>query len=529
MKKVREFVLLGLAILFLAQLALGTGPQHEKVVFLTYQETMAFDPANYSDSTQTICIINTYDSLLYPVEGGDPEPRVAESWEVSEDNKTYIFEIREGIVFHDGTDLTAEDVAFSMRRILDLNRGWAWVWQDVFDPEDVEATGEYEVTFRLKEVYGPFISTLVLFHIVSKDAILEHKKPGDYGEFGDYGCEYLQDHDAGSGAYEATYVSLGDRITFTRFEDYWQGWEENQIHTVEYRVEPEISSIKLAMQTGEGDIATKGLPLDIMKTLAISPGVKVIQKPSGRVFTGFMNNQKPPFDDINIRKAVAYSIDYDIVIEHISYGSQAIGPVPSAVPGHSDDATVYYKDLDMARMYLERSKYTAEELAAMEIEFYFTSAIEEFNKLALLVKDNLAEIGLNVYLTTGTFGHLRDRATNPESSPHLTCVWIEAKYASASYFLSMMYTPSGWGAYPGMCFYENPEVTEVVNQANSTADPEEQSELYARAQKLISEDAPALWLSNPPLLRPMAEHITGLTYPGVISYDMAFYTLRIER
>lgn len=531
MNRYTKFMLVGLLILLLGGIGIGAVGQQDKIVFtyVTSQETMSFDPANYSDMTESANVFNTYDPLVYPVKGQPPKPWVAESWKASEDGKTYTFNIRKGIKFHDGTDLTAEDVVFSMRRMLRLNLGFAWLWQDILDPRDVKTTGEYTVKFNLKEPFGPFIPSLVTFHIVSKDAILKHKKPGDYGEFGDYGREYLQTHDAGSGPYKVTEVSRGDSITFTRFEDYWKGWEENQIYEIHWKVIPEISTIKSMMLKGEADMSTEGLPPEIMETLDKSPGVKVVNKPSIKVFLAHMNNKKPPFDDPNVRKAVSYAIDYDTIAEKIFPGNQAIGPVPPGVPGHSDDVVVYHKDLEKAKQYLEKSKYTMEELKDMEIEFFYTSYVEMFRKTALLVKRDLEEIGLKVKITSGTWGHLTDRAAKAETAPHMTCMWISAKYPSAAYYINMMYTPSGWGAYPGMSFYENPEVTRLAKEANRTVDAEKRYQLYAKAQKLITEDAASLWLSNPPLRRPMQNYVKGFEFPGVLSYDLDFYNLRIEK
>ena len=105
--------------------------------------------------------MNIYDPLVWPTKGGPPKPHLAESWDVSDDGLTYTFHLRKGVKFHDGTELTAEDVAFSMDRMLSISKGFAWLWKDVLDVGDIEAADDYTVAFHLNEPYGPFIAGLV--------------------------------------------------------------------------------------------------------------------------------------------------------------------------------------------------------------------------------------------------------------------------------------------------------------------------------------------------------------------------------
>lgn len=520
----------GLVILLVGGLVIGMAAQQKEVVFtyVTNQETMSFDPADYSDMTTSANIFNTHDPLVYPVKGKAPEPCVAESWKISEDGTTYTFYIRKAIKFHDGTDLTAEDVVFSLRRMLRLNLGFAWLWAGLFEPEDVEATDEYTVVFHLKKPFAPFMATLVQFHIVSKDLIMKEKKPGEFGKFGDYGREYLQTHDAGSGPYMVESVTLGDRIHFVKFEDYWKGWEENQIDEIHWLVIPEIATIKTMMLKGTADMCTEGLPPEMMEDLDKAPGINVVEKPSIKVFLTHMNNKKPPLDDVNVRKAISYAIDYEAVSTTVFPGPQAVGPVPPGVPGHNSNVVVYSRDLEKAKQFLEKSKYSMEELKQMKLTFVYVSYVEMFRKLALLFNNSLADIGLTVDIQSEVWGRLCDMATKPETTPHLACMWVSAKYPTADYHTVMMYTPRGWKAYPGMSWYENPEVTELVQQARLTVDPEERYRLYGKAQRIITEDSATVWLTNPPLRRPMQTYVKGFRYPGVLSYDLDFYSLRIK-
>ena len=178
MSKLIKVVLTGLMIYLLVGSAIGA-TQKEKIVmtYATRQETMTFDPAKNADETQCACIANTYDTLIRVLKAGGPVvPWLAESWDISKDGKTYTFHLRKGVLFHDGTELTAEDIAFSMDRMLRIKRGFFWIWADLLDPGDVKAIDKYTVAFPLKEAFGPFVTSLVQFAIVNKDLILAKKK-----------------------------------------------------------------------------------------------------------------------------------------------------------------------------------------------------------------------------------------------------------------------------------------------------------------------------------------------------------------
>jgi len=172
--------------------------------------------SDYSSSTS---FTNLYDPLVFPTPDGYVKPWVAESWNVSDDGLVWTFKIRKGIKFHSGRELTAEDVAFSMKRLLTIGEGYAYIFLPYV--KDVVVLDKFTVQFKLKKPFGPFLITLVRLYILDKEEVLAHiKKPGPYGEYGDYGREWLLTHDAGSGPYMVKEVKLEEYIHMVRFKDY---------------------------------------------------------------------------------------------------------------------------------------------------------------------------------------------------------------------------------------------------------------------------------------------------------------------
>jgi peptide/nickel transport system substrate-binding protein len=139
--------------------------------YLEGQEIPTIDPAKHTDESSLHAVINMYDPLVYPrISEGlmEPGPHVAESWTSSSNGRTFTFKIRRGILFHDGSELTADDVVFSLQRMLALKKGFSWLWLGLLDPGNVRAVDRYTVVFQLNEPFAPFVSTLTQLFIVNK-------------------------------------------------------------------------------------------------------------------------------------------------------------------------------------------------------------------------------------------------------------------------------------------------------------------------------------------------------------------------
>ncbi len=178
-----------------------------------------------------------------------PTPHLATDWTYSEDGLTWNFTIRQGVKFHDGTELTAEDVAWSMTRFLTLGTGWAYVLTPYV--EKAEALDDYTLQFTLKSSFGPFVSTLQYFYVLNKDLVLEHLGEGEFGELGDYGKEWLLTNDAGSGAYKVKSFVLEEKLVMEKFEDYWGEFADKAPDIIEMLATTEAITVRTMLANGE--------------------------------------------------------------------------------------------------------------------------------------------------------------------------------------------------------------------------------------------------------------------------------------
>ena len=175
-----------------------------------------------------------------------------------------------------------------------------------------------------------------------------------------------------------------------------------------------------------------------------------------------MNDKKPPLDDNNVRKAVAYVFDYETVIHAIlGGGKRATGPVPLGILGHRDEpSAIINRDLTKAKERLKKSKYTPAQLSQFNLDIAAVAGSERFKKIALLAAHNLVEIGLKGQVKAARLdGHLPAQQKPETAYPFVVC-YQSGVVPHPEYWL-IFFTPKGWGtAYPtGGIYYQNPKVT----------------------------------------------------------------------
>ncbi|MEI3613573.1 ABC transporter substrate-binding protein [Pseudogracilibacillus sp. SO30301A] len=499
-------------------------------VFMSQQIIETIDPAKHTDETTTAAVINIYDALVYPdVEAGtiDPSPNLATKWDVSEDGLTYTFTLRDDVQFHSGNSLTADDVVYSMQRLLAIKQGSSWMFSDVLEPENVKSIDDHTVEFKLNTPYAPFVSTLTQLYVVDSELVKENAVDGDYGEFGDYGESFLENNTAGSGPYQVVSFDRSSELSLTRFEDYWKGWEEGQLDEVKIRVVEEEATVRTLLAAGDADMANQWLSMESYKNFENMEGIEVAENVDTSIYHIPMHTQKPPLDDVNVRKAIAYAFDYETAVNDIMNGAtQARGPVSEAIPGHNNEAIQYSKDIEKAKEFLSQSKYAGEEL---EIDFVFIGEFPEHRQFSQLLQNNLKEIGINVNLKPDTWANITDMASDIESSPHMFLVNVGLRYPHADAHTYGMYHPSVHGSYLAASWYDNDEVTKVLEEGRKAIDVDEQMNYYAQAQELIAEDAPSVYIANQTHRIAYRDYITNYKFVGILGFDLNFYYLRANQ
>ncbi|MEM8740843.1 MAG: ABC transporter substrate-binding protein, partial [Pseudomonadota bacterium] len=283
------------------------------------------DPHAIFDVGRVASRLNLYDGLMRWQDNPPVlEPWLAESHTVSEDGLVYTFVLRDGITFHDGSAMTAEDVVYSLDRILTLKQGAFSLFADVLDVGSAVALDDKTVQFTLSKPSAIFLATVPEIYVVNKDLVQANEVDGDLG------AVWLSQNDAGSGSYMLTRYDPAIGFQAERFEEHFLGWDHNAdpIETIEFRTVVEVNSRVLGLMNGDFHGTDGYLPQDQVKRLAASDEVVVDEQESMRIFYSIIHNGRAPFDDVNLRKAISYAFDYDAFIENILSGSVARNPVP---------------------------------------------------------------------------------------------------------------------------------------------------------------------------------------------------------
>lgn len=518
MRRKGRLLMVGLMVLALVFVA-GALSAKEVENRLAYNEypVILMDPALTCDFMDAAVFFNLYDGLTYPTPDGSYRPHLAESWTASPDAKTWTFKLRQGVKFHDGKEMTADDVVFSMKRMLAIGQGYSGFYVGL---KDVKATGPLEVVFELEKPFATFPATLALLGVLNKDLVMQHaKKEGKYGEMGDYGMEWLANNDAGTGPYKTVEKKTNEYLMVERFKDYWAGWPEwgPDLVPIEkglFREMWEAATVKTLMVNRDHDITDWYQSDEFYKSLDEVPGIKVVEYRVGSLYTMWINTTKPPTDDVHFRKAICYAFDYDAVAAAVRGGKPIKGVLPSFIKGANPNAFHYTHDLEKAKAELAKSKYKPDQY---EVELYGTQGVATFEKMALQLQANLAEIGIKLNVNMVPWSRMAESVAKPDSTANLSVFMFNANYPDLDHNFNFFYNPANTGGVYAAHWMKNEEFGQLLDEARSKLDENERIAVYQKLEEKIMDQALAIYAVETPAVHAIQEYIAGPqeTYPTI--------------
>jgi len=479
------------------------------------------DPAKGTDYTQTMALVNLYDPLVFPDAEGKLKSHLAKDWSVSDDNLTYTFHLREDATFHSGNKIRAEDVKFSVERFFDINQGYVSLLSEVLDKENVVAKDEHTVEMTLNRVHSPFLATLTLLFIIDKKQVMANTSDGDFGERGDYGQEFLNSHDAGSGAYSLQNFERQSSISFSKFDEYWKGWGDNAFEEVEIEIITKDPTVRSLMKTGELDMTSQYQSTETYNALEEVDSVRVEDISTVTVLYMKMNTQKAPTDDPAVRKAISYGFDYETARNEIAPGSMgAQGPLAPSFGVHNKDITRPTYDPERAKQILSEAGYSEGELT---IQNTYVKGFGLEEKMGLLFQQNMDEIGIDVELNPQTWGTMTELATSVEKTPHVNQVFYGPVYPSPDTVFYNQYHSGSASTWMSMSHLEDDQVDSMIDEARATVDPDARASIYADLQARIADLHPAAFVFVQSKKHAFADNVQGYTYRPAQSFDYWFH------
>lgn len=445
-----------------------------------------------------------FDSLTQYMPDGTVEPKLATSWEISEDELTYTFTLNPDAVFHDGTPITAHDVVFTIEAIQDpktnsSNEGLETVLR-------ATAEDDHTVTIELEQVTPQFLAQGGARGIVPRH-ILEGKE---------IATDEFNRNPIGSGPYRITTYMPGESIVMDAVEDHYRGAPE--ISRVEFRIITDQNVMLTQLMSGELSYALAA-PRDL-SALANSDAVEVVEVETPRYFSLIPNYERDYWQDLEVRTAILSGIDREGIVNSIlmDHGSVIHANVAPASCAYSEDGvTVHSYDPEMAAGRLDAAGW---ELGDSDVRrkdgepLAFTVMIYSYDQTlqqALLVaQQNLADIGVDMQIEMvepGVFNSRRDDG----SYDALARIWNPVYDPDQS----AIFKSDNWYGY------SNPVVDDLCDQGMSTSDHETRLAAYEELQRVHSEDLPHLWLYSENELHVLSTGFKGLEpHPVNVFWDL---------
>lgn len=469
------------------------GSSGEKIIRMTVSGTPILDPAVGISNSSAVVFVNLYDTLIFPTQDGI-EPCLAETWDVSDDGKEYTFHLKQGVKFHDGSELLASDVVFSAKRLLTIGEGFAYIYSNII--KDVEAVDDYTVKFILNNSSGTFVDSLCRLYILNEDLVLANKQDGSYGEFGDYGKDYLINNDAGSGPYMSKELVQQDYFYATKFDDWFKGWNDGAPEAFKLIDGGEAATVRTMMANNQLEISDMWQSKESLAALDKLDGVDIVNYSTRLVYNVFFNTTIAPTDDVNYRKAISNIFDYNMIVNDIFVDSKLnYGPVSSHTAGHTE-TTQYEYNLEKAKEYLAKSKY-AESYKDKPLEFLVNSDVADLEKVALAFQSAASQVGITVEIKKVPWATLQDRVSSPESTPNIVAINTAPQYNDAGATLESGFHSKTAGTYENCHWAISDKLDKEIEDALATIDKDERYAKYAKIQNEIVDDiVPEAWIAD---------------------------------
>lgn len=407
---------------------------------------------------------------------------LAESWTVSPDGTTYTFKLREGVKFHDGTDFNAQAVKDSYDLFREIGKSDMEPYFEIV--EEVRIVDDATVEFVIQPEGFPFLSRLPGLSIMSSKAIAEH---GD-------DAAWWASNAVGTGPYKLDTFTPKDRMVLTRNDDWWG--PKPYFSQVVFLEVPEPATQALMIENGDVDIAYN-VPPESLAGYADNPDLQVINEVGSRVLNIRMNVQRPPFDNLQLRQALAYAFDYAGMQEARADVAPPDGPVPAEfLDGWRPSNLIDEQDLDRARELLAEAGYEPNELS---ININFVQGAANQTTAAEILQAGLAEIGVEGVLKPVDFNqtfeqlqrYIEDPQANESDSDGLEIfTLVRGPFVPHPYaYFSSYEVGRPYNYYS----YESEAANALFDQGYAATDREEELEFYRQGVEEIVAEQPDIW------------------------------------
>ncbi|OOY22058.1 ABC transporter substrate-binding protein [Thioclava sp. DLFJ5-1] len=456
-------------------------------------EPKALDPAAVTAVNDFRILMNLYDGLVRYKSGTlEVEPALAESWDISDDGKTYTFHLRQGVKFHDGSDFDAEAVKFNFERMLDENHPYyhtgpfplAFFFSSV---DTIDAKDPQTVVFTLKEPYAPFLSNLAYPTglIVSPTAVKKFDK--DFGR-----------NPVGTGPFTFKEWRPNEAVVVEGNPDYWD--TPTSLKAVIFRPITDANTRVAEMLAGGIDLMVEVPPVALKEFQ--NDKYHLVEQAGPHLWFLILDCAKGPFKDKRARQAANYAINKKAIVNDVLEGTATVanGPTPAAFAwAHDDSLDPYPYDPEKAKALLKEAGVAE----GTEVTFYVTdggSGMLDPVAMGTAIQADLKAVGLNAKIETFEWNTFLGKVNpgldaNGQHVDMAEMAWMTNDPDTLPYLaLRTDAWPDKGGFNSG--YYSNPEVDKLLEEARTATDQSKRAELYKKMQQIVHDDAPWVFVAN---------------------------------
>ncbi len=503
----------------------GASGGDEVLVFGTTEMPSTIDPADVYEKFASDVLFNTTNRLVeFEPGAGDIGPGLATSWEVSEDGLTYTFDLREGVVFQDGSEMTSEDVVWSLNRSLNINHpdGASFLISGI---TSIEAPDDLTVVITIEEANSTFLSRLnyTVGTILPSDSDV-YQAPEERLEAegeDEAAAETLleeaesfltQDAIVGTGPYEMTDYQPGVSMTLERFDDYWG--EAPQIGTVRVQFFESTTQMRNALAAGEIDMAVNDLDPTETASLEGEEGIQIATDAGGRTSYMVVDVTQAPFDDPAVRRAIATTINRERIVEEAFEGQAS--PLFSMIPENFDVSMDFISDIEVE----------IEPESPIEFELWYPAdRYTNQAEVAEIIARSLNESGLfNVTTNTSEWATEYSTQLNTGAYGIYLLGWYP-DYLDPDDYIEPFYDSEK--TFIG--FYGSEEMDALITaEQQAEVGSDERAEIFADIQELAAQDMPFIPLYSEGQEAYYNERVTGVEETLGAAQQTWFYVLGLN-
>ena len=473
----------------------GELPEGNSVTVGIAQDLSNLDPQLAATAGIREVLFNIFEGLVKASPDGSVIPAVASDYELSEDGTTYTFTLREGVTFHNGNPVTAEDVVYSLERCAGSENDGTPLVSAFSNVSRIEAVDAGHVVITLAEPSTEFINALTS-PVIPKDS----------------GPTITQTM-TGTGPFQFVSYTPQDSLVVERYDGYWNREKAAKLDRVTFKIIPDVNSLVIGLKGGTLDMVVH-LPNTLLRE--VEDGFTVHQNTMNLVQALYLNNAVEPFDDPLVRQAMYYAVNVDEIIDFVCYGA-GVATGTSMYPAQQkyfmpELAQRYTQDVEKARALLAQAGYPD----GFSMTITAPSNYAQHMDTAQVLIEQLKAVGITAELVPVEWQTWVDDVYRGRNYQSTVC-GIAADDMTAREMLVRYMSDNR----KNFIAFSDEEYDQVMAQALACIDDEEQTALYKRAQEILNERAASLWIQDACELVVMDPALEGFTFYSTYVLDMS--------